>query len=132
MKIMRDNPVSLQNAVNSAMAEQKLRKRFDLRLGCRERTERLDIYDGPTPMDVDYYRPQNKCFKCNTFGHWAKNCKSKAINIRHVHSVDAPNSNSSPSFTCWNCGKPGHLNRNCRKKSKQTRKTKTPSLCSSP
>ena len=42
MKVMRDNPVSLQNVVNSAMAEQNLRKRFDLRLGCRERTDRLD------------------------------------------------------------------------------------------
>jgi hypothetical protein len=49
------------------MAGQNLRKRFDLRLGCRERTDRLDIYD------VSYYRPQNKCFKCNKFGHWAIN-----------------------------------------------------------
>jgi len=116
---MRDNPVSLQNAINSAMAEQNLRKRFDLRLGRMERTDRLDRYDEPTPMDVDHYRPQNKCFKCNKFGHWAKNCKSKANIIRHVHSVDRPNSNSSSPFTCWNCGKPGQLKRNCRKKSKQ-------------
>ena len=119
MKVMRDNPVSLQEAVNSAMAEQNLRKRFDLRLGHRERTDRLDRHDGPTPMDVDYYRPQNKCFKCNKFGHWAKNCKSKANNIRHVHSVDTPTCNARHTFTCWNCGKPGHLKRNCRKKSKQ-------------
>ena len=119
MKVIRDNPVSLQNAVNSAMAEQNLRKRFDLRLGRRERTARLDRHDGPTLMDVDHYRPQNKCLKCNKFGHWANNCKSKANNLRQVHSVDTPNSNARPTFTCWNCGKLGHLKRNCRKKSKQ-------------
>ena len=75
MKAMSDNPVSLQNSVNSAMAEQNLRRRFDLRLGRRERTDRLDRHDGPTSMDVDCYRQQNKCFKYNKFGHWAKNCK---------------------------------------------------------
>ena len=31
MKVMRDNPVNLQAAVTSAMAEQNLRKRFELR-----------------------------------------------------------------------------------------------------
>jgi hypothetical protein len=121
MKVMRDNPVSLQTAVNTAMVEQNLRKRFGLRLGHRERTDRLDRHDGPTTMDVDYYMPQiYKCFMCNKVGHWAKNCKSKANNIRHVHSVDTPNSNSRLTFTCWNCGKPGHLKGNCRTKSNQT------------
>jgi hypothetical protein len=43
-------PTSLQTAVNSAMAEQNLRKRFGLRLGHRERTDRLDRHDGPTTM----------------------------------------------------------------------------------
>ena len=42
MKVMRDNPVSFQNAANSAMAEHNLRKRFNLRLGRRERTDKLD------------------------------------------------------------------------------------------
>ena len=42
MKVMRDNPVSFQNAVNSAMAEHNLRKRLHLRLGRRERRDMLD------------------------------------------------------------------------------------------
>ena len=36
MKIMRENPKSFQNAVQSALAEQNLRKRFHLRTDEKE------------------------------------------------------------------------------------------------
>jgi hypothetical protein len=61
------------------------------------------IYGGAgQPMDIGRQKPafnksgQPKCFKCNYYGHMAKDCRSK----------------KSP--TCYNCDKPGHIAKNCR------------------
>lgn len=48
MKVMRENPVTLQAAVTAAMSKQNLRKRFNLRTGmCHESNE-------PVPMEIDH------------------------------------------------------------------------------
>ena len=54
MKVLRENPKTFQAAVQSALAEQNLRKRFQLRTvdsqSSKNRTEE--------PMEVDHIRPQ--------------------------------------------------------------------------
>ena len=69
---MRENPKTFQSAVQLALAEQNLRKRFQLRSNDHDhpktRTEE--------PMDLDHIRPQRKCFLCCQGGH----CKTTSVN----------------------------------------------------
>ena len=64
MKVMRENPKTFQAAVQSALAEQNLRKRFQLRTN--------DTHSGTTrneePMEIYHIRPQKKCFCCKKVG----------------------------------------------------------------
>ena len=72
IKVMRDNPATLADAVNIAMNEQNLRRRFDLR---KDHTN--DILRHESPMEVDNYRPDKRCFNCHKKGHLANKCKVK-------------------------------------------------------
>ena len=58
MKVMRVNPKTFQAAVQSALAEHNLRKRFQVRIN--------DTHSGTTrnekPMESYHIRPQRKCF----------------------------------------------------------------------
>ena len=104
MKVLRDNPATLQAAVTIAAGEQNLRKRFDLRLkGSSNSDNRRE-----EPMEVGHYRPQKKCFNCKRAGHVAKECRVRKVNevncdlnVRHRHLI------------CWSCGKRGHIKRDC-------------------
>ena len=71
MKVMRENPKTFQTAVQSALAEQNLQKRFQVR------SYSHDTQRGRTeePMEIDHIRPQRKCFFCHKGGHLAKHCK---------------------------------------------------------
>ena len=77
MKVMRENPKTFQAAVQSALAEQNLRKRFPLRTN--------DTHSGITrneePMEIYHTRPQKKCFLCKNVGHLAKHCRSRSVNV---------------------------------------------------
>jgi predicted RNA-binding Zn-ribbon protein involved in translation (DUF1610 family) len=128
MKIMRDNPPDLQAAVRIALAEQNLRKRFDLRMnkpesqknqrhddrGQGQRGQRdthyggqRDTHDGGykqsndhEPMDVDHARPRRR------YPYPARGESQKgASNYR-------PQVNA---FLCWECGVEGHPRRKCDK-----------------
>ena len=72
MKVMRDNPNTLGAAVASAIGEQNLRKRFELR------TSRITRQD--EPMEIGHNRSERRCYKCNKRGHLANNCKIKSVN----------------------------------------------------
>lgn len=69
MKVMRENPATLQAAVTSTMNEQNLRKRFNLRVG------RAETFRREEPVQIDHLRPSRRCFKCNQMGHLSKDCK---------------------------------------------------------
>ena len=64
MQVMGKNPKTFQAAVQSALAEQNLRKRFQLRTAdsqsSKSRTEE--------PMEVDHTRHQKKFFLCSKQG----------------------------------------------------------------
>ena len=106
MKVMRENPKTFQAAVQSALAEQNLRKRFQLRTvdsqSSKSRTEE--------PMEVDHIRPQKKCFLCSKTGHLAKHCRSRIIN-----AVEQVRNSNKGEVECWKCGQKGHTERNCKK-----------------
>ncbi|ESP03278.1 hypothetical protein LOTGIDRAFT_171625 [Lottia gigantea] len=97
LKILRENPKTLQLAVTLAMSEQNLRTRFALRTGSNfPRNE--DSSSRDEPMEVDHFRPR-KCRICYRHGHEAKDCRRKPNN-RQVNSADTFRA-SRPPIKCW-------------------------------
>ena len=86
MKILRDQPNTLQGAVALATNEQNLRARVQM------------SHQGSnvaTPMEVDHSRGQR--YRFNRF--------------MKVNSAQ-----NRPPIRCWTCGKIGHISRDCRTK----------------
>ena len=104
-KLMRENPETLHRAVEIALAEQNLRKRFQLRTGLSN-----EYGNEETPMEVDHYRirrvkDSKVCYKCNRKGHLARECRAQ---------VNVVNANNRQNVVCWNCGGKGHFKRECK------------------
>ncbi|MES9879658.1 MAG: hypothetical protein ABW185_02110 [Sedimenticola sp.] len=119
MRIMRDNPTTMQQAITVATNEQNLRKRFNLRTG---RDMGTNIDDGVQqremghqPMEIDHFRRQDlRCSYCNKRGHQIRDCRARkrgnqvnAANIRRV------NPRSTSQVRCFECGNQGHYAREC-------------------
>ena len=100
---MGENPKIFQAAVQSALAERNLRKKFHIRTvdsqSSKSRTEE--------PMEVDHIRPQKKCFLCSKTGHLAKHCRSRIIK-----AVEQVRNSNKGEVECWKCGQKGHMKRN--------------------
>ena len=97
MKILRDNPDTMQGASATATKEQNLRARANL----------LSHYHSPyksdrkeEPMEIDHYRPL-RCFKCQKTDHLSKPCK----NVRILYDAKRKN----PNIICSGCGREGHI-----------------------
>ena len=107
MKVMRENTKTFQAAVQSALAEQNVRKRIPLRTvdsqSSKSRTEE--------PKEVDHIRPQKKCFLCSKTGHLAKHCRSKIIN-----AVEQVRNSNKGEVECWKCGQKEHMKRNSKRR----------------
>ena len=76
MKILRNNPDTLQGAIAFATKEQNLRARANL----------SPLYHSPykldrkeEPIEIDHYRPL-RCFKCKKTGHSSKICRNVQCN----------------------------------------------------
>ncbi|MCG7883674.1 MAG: zinc finger domain-containing protein, partial [Candidatus Thiodiazotropha endolucinida] len=82
LKVLRGNPADLEAAITTATDEQNLRRRFNLR------TRHHEIPDEER-MEVDHYRPVQRCFKCHRAGHKSKDCRSKA-RVNAVTNNDHP------------------------------------------
>lgn len=80
LKVLRENPTTLDAAITCATNEQNLRKRFNL----RSRHQYVPNDEDDNRMEVDYYRPPQRCFKCNKIGHRARDCKPNP----HVNAVN--------------------------------------------
>ena len=106
MKILRENPATLDAAITLATNEQNLRKRFSL----RTRQHYTPDYER---MEVDHYRPVLRCFNCNKKGHRAKNCRARPP----VNAVDNTSRNQNErDMLCWYCHRQGHFKKDCRKR----------------
>ena len=117
IKVMRENPEELRRAVALAMAEQNLRKRFNLRTG-RQLDDRE--YREIEPMDVSAARPQY-CRVCRRQGHTAANCRARrpgaspGQNVAVIQRARAQRGRNwtPPAIRCWLCNRVGHFKANC-------------------
>ena len=91
IKVMREGPKTFQQAIQSALTEQNLRKRFNLRSNVKHDQEEL--------MEIDHIQPRKKCFKCSKYGHIANNCKSVNVIRRSPEQ-----SQNQGEVHCWKCG----------------------------
>lgn len=108
---MRDNPNTLGAAVASAMGEQDLRKRFELRTS---HTTRLD-----EPMEIGHNMSERRCYKCNKRGHLANNCKTNSVNAMTEGQHDRQQTFTKRDIVCWNFGKRGHIKCFCKELNKK-------------
>lgn len=95
MKILRDEPDTLQGAIAIATNEHNLRARVHVTHGVEKRKE--------TPMEVDHSRGQRFKFRNNN-------------NFRRVNSTQ-----TNKKVKCWNCGQEGHISRDCRNREPQNK-----------
>ena len=121
LKVMREEPRDFESAVNIAMNEQNLRKRFYLRSG--EEVGQTQAQNGPfynssngwtvqnaqpttvhwprfsenrdiEPMDVDHLR-RNVCYKCRRSGHKSRDCPQNRTHNRNRNGQRPRNFNVS-------------------------------------
>lgn len=93
MKILRDQPNTLQGAVGIATNEQNLRVRVQMS------HHNYSSNNTHTPMEVDHSRGQRFKFR-NRF-----NSVNSTVNAQAQRQVK-----------CWHCGMLGHISRDCKKK----------------
>ena len=138
LKILRENPKTLETAIEIAMKEQNLRKRLNLRNTDNVRSDepvheaRLDTTphflaqtSGQTPytnryeepMEIDHYRGV-QCYKCRKKGHKANKCPfnqtTKPQKRRHDRTVNAVTPDTNKNIQCWHCHKFGHVKAECQ------------------
>ena len=87
MKILRDQPDTLQGAVVTCTNEQNLRTRVQM--------SRHGSYSTHTPMEVDHSRGQR---------------------YKYGDKFKKVNSTSNRPIKCWTCGQMGHISRDCTAK----------------
>ena len=116
MKLLRENPNTFNAAVNSAMQEQNLRKRFNLRTGAPRETHVRDERN-LEPMEINHLRPRsyhndkNRRNQNNTRSHTFRN-------RAHIRAVDNRRQGNSgrENVQCWYCWEWGHYQRDCTKR----------------
>ena len=93
MKILRDQPDTLQAAVGVDTNELNFRARVQL-------SHQSPSSSNATPMEVDHLRGQLFRPKCHKFNR--------------VNSAQVP-----CQVKCWHCGRLGHISRDCKEKEEQ-------------
>ena len=124
LKLMRENHATLSNALKSAIHEQSVRARFEL----RSQINGLDnITTDNIQTGIDYIRSSIVCTYCKKHGHSIEICRRRQREIsaytvgRNGHTIDQNgkgrkneyDKNWKDTIDCWNCGKLGHFSREC-------------------
>ena len=151
-KVMRENPQTFQQAVQVAVHEQNLTRKFELRNRAVPKLKhfRPMKQTGPSerfeePMEVDSF--QGKCFKCGRSGHRASMCKVKRRDTHSVQEIVAKrplvcfkcgetghviarcqNKGNPATGRCWICGQRGHVQKECINQTRPRQKTVQSSL----
>ncbi|XP_062620135.1 uncharacterized protein LOC134281720 [Saccostrea cucullata] len=112
IKVMRDNPATMQDAINSARAEFNLQQRFQLRTGRN--------YFAPAtftgePMEVDHYR--YKRGNRHNEGQRPRQFVKKTYTPKKVLAVETKRPRSE--VVCWTCNKRGHYSPECPNKKRK-------------
>lgn len=117
-RIMKENPRSVQNAMDLAVNEQNFMKRFYMRTGTNVSEGLTVTKEEHEPMEVDKVS-KRKCYKCDKYGHIARNCRTKMVSAVSKKEVDLSN------VECYYCHEKGHYKSHCQKlKEKQANKAK--------
>ena len=92
LKLLRESPRTLMDAVIIALVEHNVLKRWELRKGrassekhyefnrpTRSMTKPPPVMDKhmPESMEVDHFRSQKRCYSCGKFGHLARHCRGQ-------------------------------------------------------
>ena len=105
-RVMRENSATLAHAVQTAVFEQNLTRKFELR---NRSVPKLKLttkgeFRKEEPMEIDSF--QGQCFKCGRRGHRAIECQPKLLRKR-VHEVTARKADKQ--YSCYKCGETGHI-----------------------
>ena len=138
-RLLRNNPDTLQKAIDLAVEEENLQRRFDLRIG-RSASKRdynaafqtlgknkyrhtEDVY--PTrhthqpplydlrdiePMEIDHFRHKRPCPRCRMPHSKSSPCRTRQVDV--VENT-RPAPRSTPLLHCRQCNRQDHLTRDC-------------------
>lgn len=108
-KLLRDNPGSLQEAIELAVKEDNLKRRFKLRIG-----EKTNYRQNHEPMEVDHARRRYRPTRNGAINATNLASSSRQTERRENHDSTARGSGHSEQPVCRRCGKRGHLGSSCR------------------
>lgn len=112
LKVIRDNPTTMTEAMGSARQEFNLQQRFELRTGRNYFAPRNDSNE---PMEIDHYRVRRNTQPCNQQIQRRKPRTfdmSKVVH-RKVLAIDNTRPRARSEIICWDCHKRGHYSFLC-------------------
>lgn len=132
-KVMREGPEDFKGAVQIAMSEERMGRRFELRNRSGPKVRQFRQFRGPNrddegrqvePMEVDI--SEGRCYRCHRKGHRAVDCRARKINevqTRQLtcfrcgqkgHGLNTCQNNGNPQTgRCWRCGRSDHKQAQC-------------------
>lgn len=112
LKVMRDNPTTMTDAIGSPRQEFNLQQKFLLRTGRNYFAPRNDSNE---PMEIDHYRVRRNTQPCNQQIQRRKTRTfdmSKVVH-RKVLAIDKNRPRARSEIICWDCNKRGHYSFIC-------------------
>ncbi|GJW86198.1 reverse transcriptase domain-containing protein [Tanacetum coccineum] len=119
--IVASRPKTMQEAVE--MATELMDKRVSTIAERQAENKRKLIGITPKAQECNYHHDgpcAPKCYKCNKFGHIARDCMS-AGNANNTNNQKGTRSGQRP--TCFECGVQGHFRKECPKLKNKTKET---------
>lgn len=118
MKLLRENPDTFNGAVNAAMQEQNLRKRFNLRTGIGRDDQSHRDHRQLEPMEVNHMRPRTYNTDRNRKRTSEFQNRDRQQGRAHIRAVEHRRQgfNKHKDIQCYCCLEWGHYQRDCPKR----------------